>query len=103
MPRRRRPSTHEQASLISDLRRRAEAATQIGAETSSEWKKMRRIELIPLYKYELPDDVMNGKVWKPGDIIAMISEIDPGVFHDRKDANPEDVARIGRPKAASEE
>jgi transposase-like protein len=40
-------------------------------------------ELIPLYKQELPDDVMNGKVWKPGDIIAMISEIDPGVLHDR--------------------
>ena len=40
-------------------------------------------ELIPLYKEELPDDVMTGKVWKPGDIIAMISEIDPGVFHDR--------------------
>jgi transposase-like protein len=40
-------------------------------------------ELIPLYKYELPDDVMNGKVWKLGDIIAMISEIDPGVYHDR--------------------
>lgn len=39
-------------------------------------------ELIPLYKDELPDDVTSGKVWRPGEIIAMIEEIDPGIHHD---------------------
>src|SRR5438105_3580102 len=41
-------------------------------------------KVIPQYKDELPDDVLAGNIWKPGDIIAMISEIDPGVVHDRR-------------------
>ena len=43
---------------------------------------------VPQYKAELPDDVVDGKVWRPGDIIDMIADIDPMVVHDS-------VIRIG--------
>jgi DNA-directed RNA polymerase subunit RPC12/RpoP len=39
--------------------------------------------LIPQYKTELPDDVLEGKTWQPGQIIDMIADIDPGVTKDR--------------------
>jgi len=39
--------------------------------------------IIPQYQEELPDNVLKGDVWKPGDIINMIADIDPGVTHDR--------------------
>src|SRR5947207_2664742 len=41
-------------------------------------------KVIPQYKDELPDDVLKGDVWKPGDIVSMIADIDPGVAHDRR-------------------
>lgn len=34
------------------------------------------------YKNELPDDVFSGKIWRPADIIAMITELDPHVERD---------------------
>lgn len=40
--------------------------------------------LIPQYKTELPDDVLQGDVWRPADIIDMISDIDPHVTQDRE-------------------
>ncbi len=41
-------------------------------------------KIIPHYKDELPDDVMSGKIWRPGDIISMIADIDPGATRDRR-------------------
>lgn len=38
--------------------------------------------LIPQYKDELPDDVVEGNVWRPGEIIDMIADINPTVAHD---------------------
>ncbi len=38
--------------------------------------------LIPQYKDELPDNVIEGDVWRPADIIDMIADIDPTVAHD---------------------
>ena len=35
-------------------------------------------KVVPQYRDELPDDVLSGNVWKPGDIINMIADIDPG-------------------------
>src|SRR5690349_18427967 len=37
---------------------------------------------VPQYKAELPDDVIEGTVWRPADIIDMIADIDPTVVHD---------------------
>lgn len=37
---------------------------------------------VPYYKHELPDDVREGRVWRPAEIIDMISDIDPMVQHD---------------------
>ena len=41
-------------------------------------------KVVPQYKDELPDNVLRGDVWKPGEIISMIADIDPGVTHDRR-------------------
>jgi DNA-directed RNA polymerase subunit RPC12/RpoP len=43
---------------------------------------------VPSYKQELPDDVLEGKVWRPAEIIDMIADIDPNLQHDS-------VLRIG--------
>jgi hypothetical protein len=51
--------------------------------------------LVPHYKAELPDDVVDGKVWRPAEIIDMIADIDPLVQHDS-------ILRIGRQKAPGE-
>ena len=40
--------------------------------------------LIPHYKAELPDDVIEGNVWRPAEIIDMIADIDPYVSEDRE-------------------
>ncbi|HEX6096904.1 MAG TPA: hypothetical protein VF432_11315 [Thermoanaerobaculia bacterium] len=40
-------------------------------------------ELIPHYRDDLPDNIFSGEVWRPADIIDMITEIDPGVIYDR--------------------
>jgi hypothetical protein len=37
---------------------------------------------VPQYKAELPDDVVEGKIWRPAEIIDMIADIDPMVVHD---------------------
>lgn len=40
--------------------------------------------LIPHYKAELPDDVVEGNVWRPAEIIDMIADMDPYVSQDRE-------------------
>lgn len=39
--------------------------------------------LIPAYKDELPQSVLDGSTWQPSAIIDMITEIDPGVENDQ--------------------
>ena len=39
-------------------------------------------KLIPSFKEELPDDVLEGKVWRPGDIIDMLADIEPRISSD---------------------
>jgi DNA-directed RNA polymerase subunit RPC12/RpoP len=37
---------------------------------------------VPHYKLELPDNILDGTEWRPGEIIDMIADIDPMVQHD---------------------
>ncbi len=39
-------------------------------------------KFIPSFKKELPDDVLEGKAWRPADIIDMISDLEPTIASD---------------------
>jgi DNA-directed RNA polymerase subunit RPC12/RpoP len=62
-------------------------------------------DLVTAYRPELPDTVLDGKTWQPGEIIDMIVEIDPYVETDRvvsigfepsPGATPKEMHVIGR-------